>query len=655
MATDRPTNFFVRQERARRSCRNQLILFAGAVLIIVFVTTIALRFVWYLYLGGQSYTHVTAAHSYSRKLAGFTLFDPASFVIVAAVIVTVILAASFYKMQTLRQGGSAVAEMLGARRIRPGTTDEAERRLVNVVEEMAIAASIPVPKIYVMESEYNINAFAAGLTLTDAAVTVTQGALDKLTRDELQGVIAHEFSHILNGDMRLNVQLIGILYGILFLGIAGRKFLSGGRVSFRAGLPAIIAGLFLTVIGYMGSFLGRIMQCAISRQQELLADASAVQFTRNPLGLAGALKKIGGSAFGSRIHSPEAVQASHLFFSESLSGALFNFMDTHPPLEYRIRLLDPSFDGKYIPITDERQKPKPQYVSPYWGAGLKIPPGSPLTAVSTAAIVDSVGSPAPSHIGQSQTILNAIPADIRKTLQSPQGAACAIYSLLMHREPPSQDLQLAALNRSLILQGNTDPVVKLAQTLAGLPQGLKLPLIELAMPVLAGLTSMEKRNFLLILQGLINADGKVSLLELSVQWILENALNPSEKMFGSITKFSSSQVGLDIVVLLSAIANTGNPGNREKAQKAFDEGIARIPELAARKPVFSFEENPSYARVNRTLKDLTSASFKIRESVIDACAHCALADKTVTSEENELLRVIALALQCPLPPIATTL
>ncbi|HLZ19301.1 MAG TPA: hypothetical protein VKO67_06795, partial [Smithellaceae bacterium] len=327
---------------------------------------------------------------------------------------------------------------------------------------------------------------------------------------------------------------------------------------------------------------------------------------------------------------------------------------THPPLAYRIRLLDPSFDGKYIPIKDDRQKPKPQYVSPYWGTGLKIPPGSPLAAVSTAAIIDSVGSPAPSHIGQSQTILNAIPADIRKTIQSPQGAACAIYSLLMHRETPSQDLQLATLNRSLILQGNTDPVVKLGQTLTGLPQGLKLPLIELAMPALSGLTSMEKRNFLLILQGLINADGKVSLLELSVQWILENALNPSEKMFGNITKFSYSQVGLDIVVLLSAIANTGNPGNRDKAQKAFDEGIARIPELAARKPVFSFEENPSFTRVNRTLKDLTSASFKIRESVIDACAHCVLADKTVTSEESELLRVIALALQCPLPPIATT-
>ncbi len=629
-----------------------MILFIGVVFVIVFITTLAIRFAWYLYLGTQAHTLFNAAEaqSYSQKLSTFTLFDPASFLFVAIIIVTVILTACLIKMNKLQQGGGAVAEMLGGRRINSKTDQPTERRLINVVEEMAIASGIPVPKIYVMDSEYNINAFAAGLELNDAAVTVTKGTLDKLTRDELQGVVAHEFSHILNGDMRLNVQLIGILYGILFLGIAGRKFLSGGRLSLRVGLPAMAAGLFLTLIGYMGSFLGRILQCGISRQQEMLADASAVQFTRNPLGLAGALKKIGGSTFGSRIRSPEARQASHLFFSESHPDNLFSFLATHPPLEERIRLLDPSFDGKYPSIQDDRLKPKPQYASPHWGTTLYMPQGSSLAAVLPACVIDSVGHPAPENLGQGQTILTSIPEDVRRAVKTPQGAACVIYALLLDKNGVRRDLQISSLGRALVLQGNIDGVTKTCTQLSDLQPRLKLPLMQLAMPALSGLTSMEKRNFLLIMHSLINADGKVSLLELSVQWILHKYLNPSEELFRSITKFSYSQVGLDIVLLLQALACAGHADDKARAQAAFEAGIARIPELAARKPIFAFEENASYVKVNQALTDLTSASFKIKESVIDACTHCAFADKTVTFEEGELLRVIALALQCPLPP-----
>jgi Zn-dependent protease with chaperone function len=648
MTANRSTNFFARQQHARESCRNQMVLFVFAVLIIVLVTTLAIRFAWYLHISSHAYTSFNAAtaQNYHQKLAAFTFFDPASFLFVAMAIVIVILTASVIKMNTLQKGGGAVAEMLGGRKIRAGTTEQAERRLINVVEEMAIASGIPVPQIYVLDSEHNINAFAAGLELTDAAVTVTKGALDKLTRDELQGVVAHEFSHILNGDMRLNVQLIGILYGILFLGIAGRKFLSGGRFSLRAGLPAMAAGLSLIIIGCIGSFLGRIMQCAITRQQELLADASAVQFTRNPLGLAGALKKIGGSAFGSSIHSAGARQASHLFFSESHPDELFPFLATHPPLVLRIRLLDPAFDGKFIPVKDERQTPKPQYTAL---SSLNIPVNSPLLSSVAADVIDQVGNPTPAHLGEGQTLLTSIPPDIRQSIKTPAGAACVIYALLMSADDSRRDLQTTALNRALVLQGSADRIPRICTQLSGLKQEQRLPLIALAMPALSGLTSTEKRNFLLILHSLINADGKVSLFELSVQWVLNKYLNPSEELFRSITLFSYSQVGLDIVVLLRALASAGHPGDQAQAENAFQAGLARIPELAVRKPVFSFE-NASYARVNDALTHLGNASFKIKESVIDACAHCAFADKTIALEESELLRVIALALQCPLPP-----
>jgi len=233
------TNFFARQEQARKSCRNQLILFAVAVFIIVLVTTMAIRLAWYLYVGTQAYTLFNAndAQNYHQKLSTFTFFDPAFFLFMAMVIVMVILAASLIKMNTLQKGGGAVAEMLGGRKISADTTDPSERRLMNVVEEMAIASGIPAPQVYVLDSEHNINAFAAGLEIADSAVAVTNGALTKLNRDELQGVIGHEFSHILNGDSRLNVQLIGILFGILFLGIAGRQIIAYGRISVRLGLP----------------------------------------------------------------------------------------------------------------------------------------------------------------------------------------------------------------------------------------------------------------------------------------------------------------------------------------------------------------------------------------------------------------------------------
>ena len=661
MTANRSTNFFARQRDARKSCRNQLILFAMAVFIIVIVTTMAIRFAWYLYISTQAHTLINfeAAQRYQQKLSTFTFFDPAFFLFMAMLIICFILAASLIKMNSLQKGGGAVAEMLGGRAIIAATTDPSEKRLINVVEEMAIASGIPVPQVYVLDAENNINAFAAGLEITDSAVAVTKGTLNKLNREELQGVIGHEFSHILNGDARLNMQLIGILFGIMFMGIIGRQILSKGRFSARMGLPVIAAGFCLMIIGSIGTFMGRLMQCAISRQKEFLADASAVQFTRNPMGLAGALKKIGGSTFGSQINSPGARQASHLFFSESHPHKLFAFLATHPPLAERIRLLDPSFDGNFPKMEEDVSKAKAQYSTPFWGTShagktLHVPAGSPLLAILPAEVVHHVGNPSKENIEQSRTFLDSIPEEIAETVKSPKGAASVIYALLMDHDAVLRSSQLPALDRAMVVRGQTDNILKIAGQLSGLQQNLRLPLIELAMPALKGLTSMEKRNFLLVLHSCINTDGCLSLFELSVLWILEKYLNPSEDLFRSVKIFSFSRVGLDIVVLLQALACTGHAADRAEAQEAFHAGIARIPELAAHKPVFTFEEIASYAKVNNALTRLIEASFKIRESVIDACAHCAFSDHEVTVEERELLRIIALALQCPLPPFVET-
>jgi Zn-dependent protease with chaperone function len=209
---------------------------------------------------------------------------------------------------------------------------------------MALAAGVPMPQVYVLDQDAGINAFAAGHSPEDAAIGITRGGMTLLTRDELQGVIGHEFSHLLNGDMRLNIRIMGVLFGIVCLTVIGRVLLyaRGGN---RGRAPMLLLGVALLVIGALGVLFGRLIQAALSRQREMLADASAVQFTRNPAGLAGALRKIG--RVGARIDSPHAGEVSHMFFENGLGKPVFGWLATHPPLAERIRALDPGWDGSF--------------------------------------------------------------------------------------------------------------------------------------------------------------------------------------------------------------------------------------------------------------------------------------------------------------------
>ena len=282
MAISRPTNFFQRQAQARSSCQKLVVLFTAAMFLIIVALYFAFRLIWFIYLFSESLsTNTSKAHYYLGKMHAFSFWDPPLFFFIATMVSLFIIIASLIKMNTLQKGGGAIAEMLGGRLIPKTTNDPAQRQLLNVVEEMAIASGIDVPQVYVLDKENSINAFAAGLTLSDSAVAVTRGALEQLSRDELQGVIAHEFSHILNGDTRLNIQLIGIIFGILVIGIVGGEILENYRISAKS-VILFIGALLLAIIGYAGSFMGRLIQSAVCRQRELLADASAVQFTVIP-------------------------------------------------------------------------------------------------------------------------------------------------------------------------------------------------------------------------------------------------------------------------------------------------------------------------------------------------------------------------------------
>ncbi len=348
-------DFFQSQDAARKKTKFLVVYFVVAVIgIIIAIYSLLFPVLKYGEQKGRQGGSVYDTRPIQQlRRPGF--FQPDWFLMVAAGVSGVILLGSGYKTLLLSCGGDAVARSIGGRRVDPNTGDADERKLINVIEEMAIASGIPVPEVYVMDEEPGINAFAAGKTFSDAAIGVSRGAMKLLNRDELQGVIAHEFSHILNGDMKLNLRLIGVLHGILVLAIIGRVILRSAAYSGRssrddrgAGAIFMILGLGLLVIGYIGVFFGHLIKSAVSRQREFLADASAVQFTRNPDGIGGALKKIGGLSYGSQLLSAHAEEVSHMTFGNSLPSGFMQSLATHPPLADRIKAIDGNWDGKFI-------------------------------------------------------------------------------------------------------------------------------------------------------------------------------------------------------------------------------------------------------------------------------------------------------------------
>ena len=419
-------DFFGRQEQAQRRTRWLLVYFilATALMVVSIYAVVLGVFVW---------------TDREQALADRVWWRPDTFLIVALGTVGVVLFGSLFKSLQLSRGGSAVAEMLGGRLIDPGTADLHERKLLNVIEEMSIASGTAMPAVYVMDDESSINAFAAGHKMDDAAIGVTRGTIERLNRDELQGVMAHEFSHIHHGDMRLNLRLMGLIFGILCISVIGRILLqSGMRSSYRMGArerkggnPLPLLGLALMVIGAAGVFFGRLIQAAVSRQREFLADASAVQFTRNPVGLAGALKKIGASA-GSRIASPHAAEAGHLFFGDGSGSRWFHLLATHPPLVERIRAIEPTFDGTF----DDAPLRAAEVPAPPTRAGSTRTPGKgtrpfPIPPIlPVQAVLAHAGNPTAAHLTTAATLIESLPDALLGAAREPYGAMAVIYGLL---------------------------------------------------------------------------------------------------------------------------------------------------------------------------------------------------------------------------------
>jgi Zn-dependent protease with chaperone function len=460
----------------------------------------------------------------------------------------------------LSQGGSAVSSMMGGRLINPNTTDLDERKLLNVVEEMALASGVPVPSVYVMDNEQGINAFAAGHTTSDATVTVTHGCMKLLTRDELQGVIAHEFSHILNGDMGLNLRLLGIIFGILCLAIVGRILLqTRGSGRDRNALPLI--GLVLLLMGYIGVFFGRLIQAAVSRQREFLADASAVQFTRNPAGITSALKKIGGlGEGGSRVRAAHAEGVSHMFFGNGVAEPLFGLLATHPPLAERIRAIDPAFDGKfpYTRYAPEEESPYRAGQTPVSAQRAGVPPIVPA-AIALEAVMPNLGAPNLAHLHYAVELRNSFPAALRNAARDALGASALVYGLLLSTDPAmrANQLNLLAQNTSDAVRQETE---RLLPETAPVAANAKLPLVDLALSGLRQLSPAQYQQFSKALRALIEADGEIDLFEYVLQKIvlrhLDTQFNGARKMV--VQYYALRPLAPDCSVLLSALAPVGS-------------------------------------------------------------------------------------------------
>jgi Zn-dependent protease with chaperone function len=646
-------DFFEAQDVARRRTHLLVLLFLAAVAAIIIVVYLVV--------------HMTLGPGPTATL------DVGLLALVAFGVGVLIAGGSGFRTMQLRQGGPAVARLLGGTEIGHDTSDPDERRLVNIVEEMAIASGTPVPAIFVLRQEDGINAFAAGYTLHDAAVAVTGGALRRLNRDEMQGVMAHEFSHILNGDMRLNVRLMGVLFGILLLAIVGRGLLRSGFYRGRGrkndgGGQIAILGIALLAVGYIGVFFGKLIKAAVSRQREYLADAAAVQFTRNPDGIAGALKKIGGFASGSRIADHHAEEASHFFFASGLGAAFSGLLSTHPPLDDRIRRIDPSFQGDYPKVAEGRAATVLEDRAEGRAAGLAgaaagaAGPRAPLPAAGAgpeggdlaervAGLMASVGVLDAAQVAYAGRLIEAIPPAARDAARSPTDAPALVMAILASAEPDA-----AAAERAVVAgYGGEEFAARvdgLAAELQALPAEARLPLVDLALPALRRLDPPAARRFREAIEALIHADGRIRIHEFALYHIVERQLAPPEERTapgrgGANDGFPA--VRREVEAVLSAVAWSG-ARSTAAAAGAFDAGAGTLPVLTGKLRLLDAGE-ASLRRLSDALVRLEAASPAVRRRFLEACGHVAGHDGEFRVPEVELLRAIAEALDCPMPPL----
>ncbi len=645
-------NFFERQDQTRRKSALLLLYFVVAVVLIV----LAVNLIVWLALDG-----VTAPPQSLQQWLGSQTFWPASLITLA-----VILVGSLGRFLRLRSGGDAVARMVGATPINLQTNDPRVRQFINVVEEMAIAAGVVMPRLYVMEQESAINAFVAGYQPNQAILAVTRGALEQLDREELQGVVGHEFSHILNGDMRLNVHLIAVLAGILAIGQVGRFLLrstrgSASRSRKNSGAPALaLGGLGLMLVGYIGLFFGRLIKASVSRQREYLADASAVQFTRNPQGLASALYRIQELTSGSYLTATlHAEDLNHMCFGEATKLNFQALFASHPPLADRIRSIDPTFMPKARSRRNqERRQAQPTAASEtdtlatasplvMAAAPLSATTGGKSTQTAASTLVEQVGGVQPAHYEYAVRLHQRWPAALHALTHSPTGATLVVAAVLM------TDLREGEQARSLDLLRQRAPELNLmlaeidsAVALVA-QQGLasRLPLVEISLASLKQFGPDERTKVLALVEDLIRLDQRYTLFEFLVATLLRRQLAVGAGQAKRALVHSFAPVLADIQRVMALLAQCGSD-NRADAERSYGQAMRNFTHEPQALPA-----RCSLSDLNRALGRLARLTPLLKAPLLQACADVVLQDGEIRPAEYELLRGIAEVLECPLPPL----
>jgi Zn-dependent protease with chaperone function len=640
-------NFFESQEHAHKRTTLLVVLFVLAVIALILVANVLVMVVFGLIGSEQLQNGGTLIRQMDWK----------TFATVGAGVSVVVVAGSLYKIVALSAGGKVVAESLGGQLIPQNAQDLNQRKLLNIVEEMAIASGTPAPPVYLLANESGINAFAAGFSPRDAVIGVSQGAIEHLSREQLQGVIAHEFSHIFNGDMRLNIRLMGALNGILVLGMLGYYLLysssfSGhrrGNSKEGGGILALAVGLM--VIGFAGTFFGALIKASVSRQREYLADATAVQFTRNPNGIAGALKRIGGLAAGSTIENPGAPEVSHAFFAQGIAGPMQWLAATHPPLEKRILRIDPTWDGKYDssdqPETarDVQQtgqahfRARPDFAS----SADAVAAGAAMVGVMTA--MDQIGNLKQEAVDYARSLLSELPQAIKEAARDPYGARALIYCMVLDKGQEVRSKQLKCL------QDLADPDVY-ALTLKLMPQmneldvKFRLPVVDIAISALKQLSSSQYSPFKRNMTALIQMDSRVDLMEWSLQKILFRHLDGQFFKQTPVKASYSDPESLkrEIELVLSMMAHAGSQ-NMNDAEGAF-EAAAQVLEFSGL--TLLVKDQIKIVDLDLALESLDKLKPLAKSRFLKACVASIWHDQRATAVEIELLRAFSGVLDCPM-------
>lgn len=625
-------NFFEHQDKARSSTSRLVLLFFFAITVLVVVTSYPAAWLF----------SVIDTQQRGRDAATAVL-RPDVFAGVAVVIVAVVLIGAMYRTAQLRNGGRTIAEGMGGKLLTYHQPSTDELKILNVVEEMAIASGLPVPPVYLINDDA-INAFAAGYRQQDAVIGITHGAIRMLDRDELQGVIAHEFSHIFNGDMRLNLRLVGWLHGLLLIGLLGRGLLrmprsmNRQRSQFAGGVVGL--GLLFTLLGYTGVLFGNLIKSAVSRQREFLADASAVQFTRNPAGIADALKKIGGYPLGSRLLRADAGEICHMLFGEGVMKRNGDgWFATHPPLAERIKRIDPHWDGELINPEKLRERS--------WSA---LPPEEPTPRqqrhspeMLAATVLAAVGNTTPASLGIAQTQLTALPIELRQQLDNPLQAVLFMYALVIaDADNETARIQLSLLQHFLPATSfrQLADQIKLARQQ---PRTADLLLVSLAQPALKQLSTAQLDEFRQLLEKLVTVDGVLSLREWSLctllQYYLDSGADKSKQWHELAGCSEQCQL------LLAALAQAGQRDGLQAAQ-AFAAAWGQL-EL---QPV-AYPESTDFRLLASAIPVLRDLKPLQKPALLKAMVTCVQYDGMLTDSEQTLLRTVAAVLDCPMPPL----